>query len=70
MISSFATSELAPHQKRYLERYDTVHPYEESGRFYGCLCGESQENPIHAGVAKNDRVPSLEGVGISRVFLR
>jgi hypothetical protein len=61
MISSFASPELEPQQKLYFARYDVVHPYEESGRFYGCLCGEAKDNPIHAGAAKLDaeiRLPS------------
>ena len=61
MISSHATSELEPQQQRWMNRYNEVHPYEESGRFYGCECGYAKDNPIHGGVARLDaevRLPS------------
>ena len=61
MISSHATSELEPQQQRWMNRYNEVHPYEESGRLYGCLCGEAKGNPIHSGVAKLDAEVRLPG---------
>jgi len=51
VISSIA-AKMDDCQRRWLERFDHPHPYEESGRWYGCLCGENKGNPIHVGVRK------------------
>lgn len=61
MIVSFSKSELSESQVRWLTRFDSPHPFENSGRWYGCECGESRGHSIHVGVGKLDaevRLPS------------
>ena len=47
-------------QQRYFDRYNNPHPYEESGRHYGCQCGRKLSDAIHynQGVARNEFVLS------------